>query len=280
MSTLTDLKHRLRPLYTTAIERSPTVRVLVLLAAGRIERSTSFVHNGYMDAWSEYEGMLDRAATLDEWLCIPGFDDKPSTHVEDGKVRHGAFDTNRYWIDEIEQTIRQHFPKAKSITEYGCGVGRNLLRLKKRNPDWSCYGYELAEAGVRVAQRAAKKFDLDVRYAALDYIKDDASRYVHPPTDLALTVFSLEQIPHANPVAVKNMLDHAALGSIHLEPVCENYPRSYLGMLGRFYTKRVDYLQNFDASVRALKLRAVHARVLPTSHNPLIPTPSLYALVK
>lgn len=278
--TMSGLKNRLRPYYTAALERSPTARVLVLLTTPRIRRSSSFVHHGYMNAWSEYQAMLDRAQTLDEWLCIPGFDDQPHTHVEDGKVRHGSLDTNRYWIDEVERTVREHFPTAQSITEYGCGVGRNLLRLKQRFPTWKCYGYELAEAGVEVAQRAAKKFGLDVGYAPLDYIKDPPSRYVHPRTDLALTVFSLEQIPHANGVAVRNMLDHSALGSIHLEPVCENYPRNYLGFLGRLYTKRVDYLQNFDPTVRAFGLSQVHARVLSTSHNPLIPTPSLYALVK
>ena len=274
------MKDLLRPYYTRAIERSPTVRVMALLTASRIRRSTGFVHEGYMSAWSEYEAMLDRSATLADWLCIPGFDDAESTHVESGVVRHGPFDTNRYWVDEIERTIAEHFPGATSITEYGCGVGRNLLRLKERHPTWRCYGYELAEAGVEVARRAATKFGLDVEYASLDYVKDGPSAYVHPPTDLALTVFSLEQIPHVNAVAVQHMLDHSKLGSVHVEPVCENYPLSYLGVLGRIYTKRVEYLQNFDASVRALAVSRVEKRTLPTSHNPLIPTPSVYALVK
>lgn len=279
MSDLEAIKSRLRPYYTAAIERSPTARVLAILATGQIQRSTAYVRDGYMNAWGAYEAQLDRARTLDEWLCVPGHDDAPSTHVEHGKVTYGSFDTNRYWIDEVEKTIRAHFPEARSITEYGCGVGRNLLRLKQRFPHWRCYGYELADAGVQVARRAAEKFGLDVRYAQLDYIRDGADRYVHPPTDLALTVFSLEQIPHASPVAVRNMLDRSTLGSIHVEPVCENYPKSYLGLLGRLYTRSVDYLQNFDASVRAFGVE-VHARTLDISHNPLIPTPSVYALVK
>jgi hypothetical protein len=143
-----------------------------------------------------------------------------------------------------------------------------------------CYGYELAQPGVDVANRAAKKFGLDISYAQLDYVRDPASKYVHPKTDLALTVFSLEQIPYASGVAVKNMLDHAEMGSIHVEPVSENYPMSYLGMLGRVYSNRVNYLRDFDAIVRALPSREIHFRTLDSSHNPLIPTPSVYAIVK
>jgi hypothetical protein len=275
-----DLKSRLRPLYTSVFERSPTARILYLLATPRTRRDTEFVREGYTGSWSAYQKRLDRAKTLDEWLCIPGWDDAPTTHVYEGKVRHAGFDTNRYWMDEIEKTIREHFPGARSITEYGCGVGRNMLAMKKRFPEMACYGYELAEAGVEVARNAAKKFGLDVQYAQLDYVKDGPAKYVHPKTDLALTVFSLEQIPHVSPVAVKNMLDHVVLGTIHVEPVCENYPKSYLGVLGRLYSKRVDFLQNFDFGVRALPVSSVHRKVLDTSHNPLIPNPSVYALVK
>lgn len=280
MNEMTDLKTRLRPLYTQVFERSPTARILYLLAKPKTNRDTDFVRDGYMGSWGAYQERLDRSSTLDEWLCIRGFDDAPSTHVRDGKVIHGGFDTNRYWIDEIEHTIREQFPNARSITEYGCGVGRNLLAIKKRFPEMQCFGYELADAGVEVARNAAKKFGVDVKYSQLDYVKDGESKYVHPKTDLALTVFSLEQIPHVNTVAVKNMLDHVVLGTVHVEPVCENYPKSYLGMLGRMYSKRVDFLQNFDGGVRALPVSAVHSRVLHTSHNPLIPNPSVYALVK
>lgn len=275
-----DLKSRLRPLYTSVFERSPTARILYLLARRRTERDADFVHDGYMDAWRAYREHLAGCATLEDWLCIRGVDDAPTTHVYQGRVRHGGYDTNRYWIDQIEATIRERFPGARSITEYGCGVGRNLLALKRRFPEMACYGYELAEAGVEVAREAARKFGVDVEYAPLDYVKDGPDRYVHPRTDLALTVFSLEQVPHVSSVAVKNMLDHSNLGSIHVEPVCENYPRTYLGFLGRVYTLRVDYLRNFDRVVRALPVREVHARVLDSSHNALIPHPSLYALTK
>jgi hypothetical protein len=278
---LETLKRQLRPIYVPIFERSATARVLALLAQPRHNRNTEFVNEGYGDRWEQYLARLDRCSTLDEWLWIPGYDDVKTTSIVRGRMHHGNdWNAQHFYVSTIEETIRSKFPKARSITEYGCGIGRPLLALKRRMPHLECFGYELTPEGMSVGQAAAKKFGLDVKFGQLDYIKDPHEKYVHPKTDLALTVFSLEQIPHVAPVAVKNMLDHVNIGSIHVEPVAENYPHNYIGLLGRLYTKRVDYLQNFDSAVRALPVHEVSVRTLDSSHNPLIPTPSLYTLVK
>jgi len=278
---LDDFKKKVRPLYAPIFDRSATARMLVLLAKPKDTRDTEFVNEGYGARWERYMRRLEQSTTLDEWLWIHGYDDVATTSFIRGRVHRGSdWDANKYYVDEIERTIRERFPNARSITEYGCGVGRPLLALKKRFPEMACYGYELTHEGVGVARSAAAKFGLDVKFSQLDYIKDGEDKYVHPRTDLALTIFSLEQIPHVSPVAVKNMLDHVKMGSIHVEPVPENYPMSYFGVLGRLYTKKVDYLQNFDSAVRALPVSDVQIRVLDSSHNPLIPAPSIYSLVK
>jgi hypothetical protein len=238
------------------------------------------VQDGYEDHWARYERHLNEAKSLDEWLCIPGMDDVPRHHNFEGRVRKAAFDVYTFQMECVFRAIERYFPKARSITEYGCGVGRNLLHVKRKYPDWTCFGYELAPAGVRIAQAAARKFGMDdIRYTSLDYVNDRKDAFVFPETDLALTVFSLEQVPYTNMIGVKNMLDRSRLGTIHLEPVPENYPYSYRGVLGRVFSQRVDYLKNFDAGVRALKLTGVHKEVLNTSHNPVM-FPSLYVLEK
>ncbi len=272
---------RLREIHRELYPHSPTLRVANLFVRPAMQRTGAFVSEGYDHVWGAYEAHLDRCQTVEEWLCIDGFDDAATTHMRDGRlVRRARWDSNRYWHDEIEKTIREHFPRAKSITEYGCGVGRNVIALSRRFPEMKCYGYELVQAGVNVADRAAKKFGLDIEYAQLDYVRDPPAKFIHPESDLALTVFSLEQIPYASGVAVKNMLDHSKMGSIHVEPVPENYPKSYLGVLGRVYSNRVNYLRDFDAIVRSLPNHGVSFRTLPSSHNPLIPTPSVYTIVK
>jgi hypothetical protein len=44
---------------------------------------------------------------------------------------------------------------------------------------------------------------------------------------------SLEEVPRENELAVCNILEHVKLGTIHIEPVSEKYPRSIRDLLGR-----------------------------------------------
>ena len=154
--------------------------MLALVAEGAVDRHRDYVHDGYMDVWGAYEEHLAKCSTLDEWLFIQGFDDQPHAYHIDGRIRYTVFDHTAFEIDTIASWIEEHFPNARSITEYGCGVGRNMLAMKRRFPHFDCYGYELAEAGVEVAQKAAAKLGMDVQYAPLDYVKDGPERYVHP----------------------------------------------------------------------------------------------------
>ena len=279
MSLSQQIRGKLRPYYVPFIERSPALQMLALVAEGAVDRHRDYVHDGYMDVRGAYKEHLAKCSTLDEWLFIRGFDDLPHAYHIDGRIRYTVFDHTAFEIDTIAAWIEEHFPNARSITEYGCGVGRNMLAMKRRFPHFDCYGYELAEAGVEVAQKAAAKLGMDVKYAPLDYVKDGPERYVHPKTDLALTVYSLEQVPYAGLIGARNMLDHSNMGSIHLEPVAENYPLNYRGVMGRLYSYQVDYLKNFDGGVRSLALGAVRSKVLDTAHNPLM-YPTIYALVK
>jgi hypothetical protein len=163
------------------------------------------------------------------------------------------------------------------VTEYGCGVGRNLLWLRREIPSLQACGYELASAGVEVARAAARKFGLDVEYAQLDYLKDPPEKYVFPSTDVAFTMFSLEQLPRESGKAVRNMLDHVRMGTIHIEPVPENYPFSIRGLLGRIDHWKVDYLSGFDRTARELNPKDMHIKRLDSAHNPLM-FPSVYVL--
>jgi SAM-dependent methyltransferase len=252
---------------------------LFTLRRGQQNRDTTAVLDEYTGGWDQYRKFLSSTKNLDEWLWIPEFEDRPAYCNVNGKLSFQAFDSADYYRRTLLDCIRRHFPKARSVTEFGCGVGRNLLFLKRECPDIECFGYELCQPGVEVAQAAAQKFGIQVSYAQLDYVKDAAEKYVFPETDIAFTMFSLEQLPRNSDEAVNNILGHVRLGSIHMEPVPENYPRSLRGVLGRIEHRRVDYLSGFDAAVRSMNLRSVTHEKMASAHNPLM-FPSLYILQK
>ncbi len=251
----------------------------ITLRRRQLNRETENVVAEYTAGWKSYEAPMQAATNLNDWLWIKDLDDAPAYANVKGRVSFGGFDSGAYYRNAFLAALRRHFPKARSVTEFGCGPGRNLLFLKRELPDLECYGYELCQPGVDVARAAAEKFSYDVKYAQLDYVKDGPEKFVFPETDVAFTMFSLEQLPRTNAVAVRNILDHVRLGTIHIEPVPENYPWSLRGLLGRIEHRKVDYLSGFDDAVRNLGLADVYVERLTSAHNPLM-SPSLYVLKK
>jgi len=249
-----------------------------LLRESKLERSTSKVQKEYDTAWNVPATNLPKAATLDEWFYMLSDRGIPSLHNVSGKLRNAVFDTGFYRGLILEQ-IQKVFPQARSVTEYGCGVGENLLFLKSKMPHLECYGYELSRTGVETARKAAAKFGMAVQYSQLDYVYGGPADFVFPVTDIAFTILSLEQLPDKNLKAIQNIHSRVKMGSLHVEPVCENYPYNFRGIMGRVYISKRDYLRNFDRNARSLGLKKISNKLLLTAHNPLM-FPSLYVLEK
>jgi hypothetical protein len=251
---------------------------LRVLRRTRQDRTTEAVVQEYSDGWRQYEQYLSASTTLAEWLTIPNVDDAPCYFNFEGRLTYGNFNP-RYYREALVAALRSHFPGAKSITEFGSGVGRNLLYLKKEIPALEVYGYELCPPGVKIAQAAAAKFGLSAAYAPLDYLNDPPEKFVFPDTDVAFTMFSLEQIPTRVSEALKNILSRSRLGSIHIEPVPENYPVTVRGIMGRIDHWKVNYLSGFDQAARDIDHVTAAVAPMASSHNPLM-FPSLYVLKK
>jgi hypothetical protein len=245
----------------------------------RLHRDTANVLDEYSDGWNLYWDYLKRARTLSDWLRIPGVDDRPSFYAVEGRVRFQVFDSANFYQSAILSAFEANFPTATSVTEFGSGLGRNLLYLKSRKPQLTLCGYELCRPGVEIAREASKKFGMDCQYSELNYVTGRPEEYVFPHADVSFTLFSLEQIPRENKKAIENIHRHSKLGSIHLEPVVEHYPFSLRGLLGRLDHWKVDYLRSFDKNVRSLNMSSIASELLSSSHNPLM-YPSLYVLRK
>lgn len=244
-----------------------------------VVRRAENVLEEYGAAWNSFRQQLAAADTLDSWLNIDGLDLRDDWFNVDGALFHGRYNASQYYRARLRWALDTHFKDATSATEYGAGLGRNLLFLKSLYPHLQCYGYELVADGVEIARTAADKFGLDVAFAQLDYLNDPAEKFVFPVTDVAFTVFSLEQLPSGCETALRNILERTRLGSIHLEPVPENYPYSARGLIGRIDHDKAGYLRGFDDAVRRQDLSSEWHEQMTTSHNALM-FPSLYVLKK
>lgn len=268
-------KRVVRPL----VQRSPTLAVAAVVAEGRRARSRDLVRGLYTDEWGSYERWLDRARSLDEWLSIPGIDDVSGAQNVDGRLVWSAFDHRGFIAKTLVDAICREVPDATSFTEYGCGVGRNVLAVKRALPRMAAHGYELTGEGVRVARSAAAKFGVDASFAELDYVSDPSEHYIHPPTDVAFTVYSLHDVPRGASDALAHMFARTNRALVLLEPTPENFPLTYRGLLGRVYARARDYLHDLDAAIAALPAKSVRKQVLATSNNPVL-YPTLYVVQK
>lgn len=252
-------------------------RAYIALRRPQQKRETSSVLHEYSAGWDEYKTQLAAAETFEDWIRSD-VSVKRFFSVR-GKLEYSTFDFGLFYRNCLLDALQAEFPGARSVTEFGSGIGRNLLFLKNEVPELECSGYELCQPGVDVASDAAKKFGFQVQYAQLDYVRDGPERYVLPRSDVGFTMFSLEQLPQDCSIALEHILDHVTLGSIHIEPVVENYPISLRGILGRIEHRKVDYLSGFDAAARKLDLKHVSMKRLDSAHNPLM-FPSVYVLRK
>lgn len=253
-------------------------RSLIALARPKIDRQRT-VLDEYTAGWSAMAAHLERSATMDDWLRIKGFEDRADYCNVDGRLEYQAFDSLTYNRIKILEALQHEFPKARSVVEFGCGVGRNLLFLKQKLPHLKCYGYELCKPGVDIARTAAAKFGLEASYSQLDFVSGRAADYVFPLADVAFTVYALEQVPVANKVAMDNILGRVSMGSIHIEPVPENYPYTVRGLIGRIDHWKVNYLRNYESNIRALDVAQIKREKLGSAHNPLM-FPTLYVFKK
>jgi hypothetical protein len=252
-------------------------RAYAVLRRPQQKRDTDSVLQEYSAGWDLYKAQLAAADSFNDWIRAD-LSTKRFFSVN-GKLEYSSFDFGSFYRNSLLGALRTGFPAARSVTEFGAGVGRNLLFLKSEMPNLACAGYELCQPGVDVANAAATKFGFQVQYAQLDYLHDTPEKYVLPRSDVGFTMFSLEQLPQGCSTALENILDHVELGSVHIEPVVENYPISLRGVLGRIEHRKVDYLSGFDAAVRALNLKHISVTRLNSAHNPLM-FPSVYVLRK
>ena len=247
-----------------------------VLRRPRLRRNLGTVLEEYSAGWESYRRHLDAATSVDDWLVLRGADDLPRYCRRAGVIEHSGFNTVLFYREALMAALARHFPAATSVAEFGSGLGRNLLHLKRVRPELSLSGFELCRPGVEIGQHAAAKFGLHVAFTQFDFSQAESKAPVEPVCDVAFTMFALEQVPRGIAGALTRIHERARLGTIHIEPVTENYPWSPLGLLGRLDHWKVDYLAGFPKAVSQLGAR-VHHWQLDGSHNPLM-FPSVYVL--
>jgi SAM-dependent methyltransferase len=151
------------------------------------------------------------------------------------------------------------------VIELGCGSGRNLLYLKKSGTQNELIGFELSPVSVDLANRAAKKFNLDINFATADVTKTIP---FNGDVAAVFSVHAFEMMPRIFPDALDRIVQLRPGLAIFLEPIETLWPLNLRGLVSRLRVRQLDRLRHFMAYVEP-RFKVLEKRPLPFASNPL-----------
>jgi len=156
------------------------------------------------------------------------------------------FETN--FVTVLRDTLfRANFADARSIWEFGCGTGLNLVHLASIFPEKELYGSDWAESSVQILEKLKSEFGLNLEGFRFDLFQPDL-RFVErvPPDSMMFTIGAMEQLGENH----KAFLDFVLLAKfkrvVHLETIYEAYDATTeLGFLAKKYIEKRNWLRGY-----------------------------------
>jgi SAM-dependent methyltransferase len=232
---------------------------------------------------AEYEA--DRRAWADRWrrgpwdldeYILSDFDEAVAARYHqliDGRLTTGAWrEARSRFIAHVVRTIMDYKPD--SVTEFGCGIGRNLLAIKRALPGAQCAGLELTQSSVQLANEASRYYGLPIEVQQADVTKPLDVK----PVDVCYSVHALEQIPDAAG-AFEQMRALSRKAVVMWEPVPELYPRTIRGAAGRLRAVHLDRLRGIYSYIKQNGYPVTRIHMLPDATNALNPAIEVHVLV-
>lgn len=230
----------------------------------RVQRDVSQVMDEYdherrTEHWKAETGLED---------LILGDDRTQKWIIKDSRAVRGTVrDARQFLLERLAGRIEELLPEGRgTVVEFGCGTGRNLLYLAGRFPELDLIGIEITPKTVERARQTAKEHGLRVTFLEGDMTSPPD---IETAVDVVYSVHALEQLPRNFDRAVDSMLSLARRGVVFFEPVHELFPRTLLGMAGRFRIYNADYLNGLLTYLKQGGARIVDAKAMTTAGYPL-----------
>jgi SAM-dependent methyltransferase len=141
------------------------------------------------------------------------------------------------------------YPGAGKVVEFGSGTGRNLLYLASQGVPNPLVGLELSSRSTALAERAAQRFGLKVRYELCDVSQRLPDLGL---VDVVFSVHAFEMMPRIFCAGLENIARLQPRAAIFFEPIEELWPWSPLGMVARVRIRQLDRLRGFGRVARKL----------------------------
>ena len=145
------------------------------------------------------------------------------------------------YVRMVQEHIGDFMYDCKSIHEFGCGTGFNLLALKRRFPEKAAIGYDFSPAAVALTEEAGR--ELGIKGYTFDMSKPD----IWPPNlGESAGVFTFGSVEQLGPQGFQKFIDYLIAQRprmvVHIEPVPELLdPTNLVDHLSLMFHKKRQY---------------------------------------
>lgn len=153
----------------------------------------------------------------------------------------------RHWLFE------KYLKDAKTVYEFGCGTGLNLVALAKLDPEKELHGLDFSSPSQKILRKIRDVFGFNIIGHFFDMKKPKDSLCLKP-NSIVLTFGAIEQLAGAIGPFLKYLKKNSPALCISMEPILELYdPNNLLDYLAiKFHTRR-GYTGNYLAQLKDLE---------------------------
>lgn len=139
----------------------------------------------------------------------------------------------RIWL------FKTYFASHKTIYEFGCGPGCNLVMLAKMFPEKTIIGLDFVPSAVELVNLLREKAHLPVKGGLFDMIHPDPDFHLDADS-VVFTSCSIEQLGNQYGAFIEYLLTQKPALCVHVEPLAEVYDRENLMdyLAYKFHMKR------------------------------------------
>ena len=177
------------------------------------------------------------------------------------------FELNFYTVFR-HYLFNTYFSPYKTIFEFGCGSGYNLVIMNRLYPDKKIVGLDWATSSVNIANTLGQHLHTNISGTAFDYFQPNENLEV-PPDSLFITLNSLEQLGAGHTEFLNFILKKKPALCINSEPFLEMYDsQNFIDSLAiRYHTAR-NYLAGYYTALEQLESEG-RIRILKRQRIPL-----------
>jgi cyclopropane fatty-acyl-phospholipid synthase-like methyltransferase len=146
--------------------------------------------------------------------------------------------------------FKKFFEKSRSIYEFGCGTGLNLVAAGEMYPDKNLFGLDWSASSCAIIDQLRKIKQLNIQGRLFDMYEPDNSVQIGKE-DAVLTVGALEQLGSGFKPFLEFLLSKKPHVCLHMETMNELYTRKTAAdFITLQYTRQRRYLTGFLDALR------------------------------